>query len=95
VNGLAQTSNQIDIENAPYRGDTKSANAAPRLKSILPQVCNPTGKAHGLLPFFWDNGAITNFGSAIFNRNTNTVFDQQALDALIEGAQQVYRCIPQ
>ena len=34
---------------------------------------------NGFLPFFWDTGGL-------FNRQTNTVFDQQSLDALIEGA---------
>ncbi len=43
-------------------------------------------KANGLIPFYWDNGATGNNGSAIFNRHTNTVCDQQALDALIQGA---------
>jgi endoglucanase len=45
-------------------------------------------KAHGLIPFYWDNGHTGVFGSAIFNRNNTSVFDQQALDALIEGANQ-------
>jgi endoglucanase len=44
-------------------------------------------KENGMLPFYWDNGALGNNGSGIFNRNANTVFDQQAMDALIEGAQ--------
>lgn len=44
-------------------------------------------KAHGLLPFYWDNGGMGNNGCALFNRSTLSVFDQQALDALIEGAQ--------
>ena len=35
--------------------------------------------AKGILPFFWDTGGV----GAIFNRNTNTVLDAQALDALI------------
>jgi len=35
--------------------------------------------AYGLLPFFWDTGGL-------FNRGTNTVSDQQSLDALIQGA---------
>ncbi len=35
--------------------------------------------ANGLLPFYWDVGDL-------LNRNTNTVSDQQALDALIQGA---------
>jgi hypothetical protein len=44
-------------------------------------------KAHGLLPFYWDNGGMGNNGCALFNRSTVSVFDQQALDALVEGAQ--------
>lgn len=35
--------------------------------------------ANGLLPFFWDTGGL-------INRNNYTVSDQQALDALIQGA---------
>ena len=42
--------------------------------------------AHGLLPFYWDAGGLGNHGSGIFDRQNNTVFDQQALDALLEGA---------
>ncbi|MBE8717084.1 glycoside hydrolase family 5 protein [Cellvibrio sp. KB43] len=41
-----------------------------------------TAIANGLLPFYWDSGALDNFGSGIFDRKTNRVFDQQALDAL-------------
>jgi endoglucanase len=41
--------------------------------------------ANGMMPFYWDNGVMGNNGWAIFNRQTNTVFDQQALDALIRG----------
>ena len=42
--------------------------------------------ANGLLPFYWDAGGTGNNGSAIFDRNAGTVFDRQALDALIRGA---------
>ena len=42
-------------------------------------------KANGLLPFYWDNGGIGDKASGIFNRDNNTVADQQVLDALIEG----------
>lgn len=42
--------------------------------------------ANGLSPFYWDNGALDNLGSGIFDRSDNSVFDQQALDALVEGA---------
>lgn len=43
-------------------------------------------RANGIIPFYWDNGFIGNNGCALFNRQNNTVFDQQALDRLIEGA---------
>lgn len=41
-----------------------------------------TAITNGLLPFYWDSGALDNFGSGIFDRKTNRVFDQPALDAL-------------
>jgi aryl-phospho-beta-D-glucosidase BglC (GH1 family) len=65
-------------------GDALTKHLASRayyLKYVTKQAL-----AHGLLPFYWDNGGIGNFGSGIFNRTNNTVFDQQALDALAEGA---------
>lgn len=45
-------------------------------------------KENGLIPFYWDNGVTGNHGFALFNRNTNTVSDQQALNALTEGINQ-------
>jgi endoglucanase len=44
-----------------------------------------TAKANGLLPFYWDEGSLGNNGFGIMNRTDNTVFDTQALNALIEG----------
>lgn len=44
-------------------------------------------KLNGLLPFYWDEGSMGDKGSGIFNRQNNTVFDQQALDALNQGMQ--------
>ncbi|MFN8256651.1 MAG: cellulase family glycosylhydrolase [Bacteroidales bacterium] len=38
-------------------------------------------KENGMLPFFWEAGG----DGAIFNRNNNTIKDQQALDGLLEG----------
>lgn len=46
-----------------------------------------TAKANGLLPFYWDEGSLGNNGFGIINRTNNTVFDTQALNALIEGLQ--------
>jgi aryl-phospho-beta-D-glucosidase BglC (GH1 family) len=42
--------------------------------------------ANGLLPFYWDTGGLDNNQSGIFDRRALTVFDQQALDALMRGA---------
>tara|TARA_R110002050_G_scaffold53118_2_gene120829 strand:- start:62440 stop:63957 length:1518 start_codon:yes stop_codon:yes gene_type:complete len=50
------------------------------LKYVVKQA-----KANGLLPFYWDEGSIGNNGFGLFDRSDNTVFDQQALDALLEG----------
>ncbi|AWK03401.1 dihydroxy-acid dehydratase [Flavobacterium crocinum] len=44
-----------------------------------------TAKANGLLPFYWDEGSLGNNGFGIMNRSNNTVFDTQALNALIDG----------
>lgn len=36
----------------------------------------------GLIPFYWDNGSLIDFGSAIFNRHTCTVAYPSDVDAL-------------
>jgi len=41
--------------------------------------------ANGMMPFYWDNGVTGNNGFALFNRQTNTVVDQQTIDALVRG----------
>ncbi|MCK9208781.1 MAG: glycoside hydrolase family 5 protein, partial [Salinivirgaceae bacterium] len=44
-------------------------------------------KANGIIPFYWDAGGLGNLGSGLFNRTALTVFDQQALDSIMVGAQ--------
>jgi endoglucanase len=44
-------------------------------------------RAHGLLPFYWDNGYLSDEQFGIFDRQNYTVGDQQVLDALVQGAQ--------
>jgi endoglucanase len=41
--------------------------------------------ANGMMPFYWDNGVTGNNGFALYNRQTNTVVDQQTIDALVRG----------
>lgn len=57
------------------------ASRAYYLKYVTKQA-----KANGIMPFFWDAGGNDSKASGLFNRKNNTVFDQQALDAIIEGA---------
>lgn len=45
-------------------------------------------KKYGIVPFYWDNGYEGDNTMAIFRRSTGAVYDQQALDALMEGANQ-------
>lgn len=52
------------------------------LKTVVKQA-----RANGLLPFYWDEGSTGNNGFGIFKRSDNSVFDTQALNALIEGLQ--------
>lgn len=42
--------------------------------------------AHGLLPYYWDNGGTGANAFGIFDRNANTLFDSQTMDALKQGA---------
>ena len=73
------------IRRTTLTGDALNLHLASRayyLKSVVKQA-----KANGLLPFYWDEGSMGNNGFGIFNRSDNTVFDTQALNALIEGLQ--------
>lgn len=50
------------------------------LKTVVKEA-----KANGILPFYWDAGNMGENASALFNRQTNTIYDQKALDAILEG----------
>ncbi|MGA3286243.1 MAG: cellulase family glycosylhydrolase [Bacteroidota bacterium] len=65
------------IRRSSLTGDALTLHLASRayyFKYVTKQA-----KANGLLPYYWDTGSL-------LNRNNNTVLDQQALDALIQGA---------
>lgn len=65
-------------------GDALALHLASRayyLKYVTRQA-----STNGLVPFYWDAGGLDNFGSGIFDRKNNNVFDQPALDALLEGS---------
>ncbi len=71
------------VRRSSLTGDALTLHLASRayyLKYVTQQA-----KANGMLPFYWDAGGTGTNGSALFNRRTNTVFDQQALDAILQG----------
>lgn len=73
------------IRRLTLTGNNLSLHLASRayfLKYVTHQA-----RLNGMLPFYWDAGSIGDKGTGIFNRNTNTVSDQQALTSLIQGAQ--------
>jgi endoglucanase len=50
------------------------------LKTVVKQA-----KANGLLPFYWDAGNLGVNTMSLFDRTKNTVYDSQALTALLDG----------
>jgi len=71
------------IRRSSLTGDALTLHLNSRayyLKSVVKQA-----KANGLLPFYWDEGNIENHGFGIIDRSKKTVFDTQALQALIQG----------
>jgi endoglucanase len=71
------------IKRTNLTGDALALHLKSRtyyLKYVVKQA-----KANGMLPFYWDAGGMGNNSSALFNRTNNTVYDSQALEALLEG----------
>ena len=67
-----------------YTGDALMHHLNSRayyLKFVTEQAKN-----YGLVPFYWDNGGIGNLAFGIFDRKTNRIPDEKALNALIEGS---------
>lgn len=50
------------------------------LKYVVKQA-----KANGLIPFYWDAGNLGVNTMSLFDRNNNTIYDSQALNALLDG----------
>lgn len=73
------------IRRTTLTGDALTLHLASR--AYWNKYITQQARAHGLLPFYWDNGYLTNHEFGIFNRQNNTVGDQQVLDALVQGAQ--------
>jgi endoglucanase len=73
------------IRRTTLAGDALTLHLASR--AYWNQYITQQALAHGLVPFYWDNGYLSNHEFGIFNRQNNTVGDQQVLNALVLGAQ--------
>jgi endoglucanase len=65
-------------------GDALQLHLASRAHYL--KYVTKRANANALLPFYWDNGGLHSLASGIFDRSANAVFDQQSLEALIQGA---------
>lgn len=72
------------IRRSNLKGDSLTLHLNSRAHFF--EYVTQQAKADGMVPFYWDNGITGNDGFALFDRQTNTVFDQQALDSLRQGA---------
>jgi aryl-phospho-beta-D-glucosidase BglC (GH1 family) len=72
------------IRRSTLEGDALTLHLASRAQFL--KHVTMKAKAYGLLPFYWDAGGLGHNTMQLFDRNNKTVFDQQALTALIEGA---------
>ncbi|WP_159103344.1 cellulase family glycosylhydrolase [Prolixibacter bellariivorans] len=72
------------VRRSDLTGDALTLHLASRAYFL--KYVTQKAKEDGILPFYWDNGSMDNNNCAIFNRNNDTVFDQQSLDALVQGA---------
>ena len=72
------------VRRSDLTGDALTLHLASRAYFL--KYVTQKAKEDGILPFYWDNGSMDNNNCAIFNRNDDTVFDQQSLDALVQGA---------
>ncbi|MBN1953137.1 MAG: cellulase family glycosylhydrolase [Bacteroidales bacterium] len=68
---------------ASLTGDALELHLASRAYYL--EYVTRKARENGILPFYWDAGGMGNMGSALFNRNNNTVYDQRALDSVMAG----------
>lgn len=51
------------------------------------QVVTQESKNYGIVPFYWDNGQTGRNSFGIFHRSSGSIFDRQALDGILKGAE--------
>jgi endoglucanase len=73
------------IRRLSLTGDALTLHLASR--AYFNKYITQQAKLHGMIPFYWDNGYLSDLQFGIFDRTTYAVGDQQVLNALVQGAQ--------
>ncbi|MGF1637993.1 MAG: cellulase family glycosylhydrolase [Cyclobacteriaceae bacterium] len=76
------------LDGAPLTGDELLLHLDSRAYFL--KYLTKHARARGLIPFYWDAGFRGDNTFTLFDRRNNTEYDQQALDAVMEGAEQGY-----
>ena len=72
------------IRRSELKGDSLTLHLNSRAHFL--EYITREAKANGMIPFYWDAGNMGKNASALFDRQNNTIYDQQALDSLKQGA---------
>lgn len=72
------------VKRTSLTGDAYTQHIASRLYYL--EYITDAAKRYGMVPFYWDNGYNGDMGLALFDRSTGSIVDQEALDAIMEGA---------
>ncbi|PIB37316.1 dihydroxy-acid dehydratase [Reichenbachiella sp. 5M10] len=72
------------VQRLSLTGDNLDLHLASRAHYL--EYVTRQAKANGMIPFYWDAGNKGDLSSALFDRVTNTVYDQRALDAILAGS---------
>ncbi|RJE72139.1 dihydroxy-acid dehydratase [Reichenbachiella sp. MSK19-1] len=72
------------VQRLSLTGDNLDLHLASRAHYL--EYVTRQAKANGMIPFYWDAGNKGDLSSALFDRATNTVYDQRALDAIVAGS---------
>lgn len=72
------------LRRSSLSGDELTNHLASRAYYL--KTVTATAKKYGLVPIYWDNGSNGDKTMALFNRANGAVYDQQALEALMDGA---------
>lgn len=82
-NGIPVIIGEFSAQRKVYAANQSACNAS---RAYYHKYVVKKAKENGIVPFYWDNGGCTNGNSGIFDRSSCKIFDQQAVDALLEGA---------